>query len=118
MILPIYSALEKIDARYIEASRDLGANPAQTFFRTILPMSMPGVISGCTMVFMPALTNFVIPRLLGGGQYTLIGSLIEQQFIVINDWNFGSAAAIILMAFVLLGARCASIGATSARRQK
>jgi len=83
IVLPIYSVLSKIDKGVVEAAGDLGANPFQVFIKVILPLSLPGVISGITMVFMPAMTTFVISRLLGGGQFTLIGNLIEQQFLVV-----------------------------------
>lgn len=102
MVLPIYSVLSKIDKGVIEAAGDLGANSVQVFTRVIFPLSLPGVISGITMVFMPALTTFVIPRLLGGGQFTLIGNLIEQQFLVVADWGFGSAISMIMIIFILL----------------
>lgn len=102
MILPIYSVLSKIDNTLIEAAKDLGANEVTVFRKVIFPMSLPGVISGITMVFMPALTTFVIPRLLGGGQFMLIGNLVEQQFTYVYDWHFGSAISIIMMLFILL----------------
>lgn len=102
MVLPIYSVLIKIDNKLIEAAEDLGANKMQIFLRVILPLSLPGVISGFTMVFMPAVSTFVISRLLGGGHYMLIGNLIEQQFLYVGDWQFGSAISIIMMVFILI----------------
>jgi len=102
MVLPIYSVLSKTDRSVIEAAEDLGATPFIIFRRITLPLSLPGVISGITMVFMPAVTTFVISRLLGGGQYTLIGNLIEQQFLTTRDWGFGSALSTVLMIFILL----------------
>ena len=102
MVLPIYSVLSKIDKGVIEAAGDLGANAVQVFTRVIFPLSLPGVVSGITMVFMPALTTFVISRLLGGGQFTLIGNLIEQQFLVVGDWGFGSAISMVMIIFILL----------------
>jgi spermidine/putrescine transport system permease protein len=102
MVLPIYSVLIKIDNKLIEAAEDLGANKMQVFLRVILPLSLPGVISGFTMVFMPAVSTFVISRLLGGGHYMLIGNLIEQQFLYVGDWQFGSAISIIMMVFILI----------------
>jgi len=72
------------------------------FTKVILPLSVPGIVSGVTMVFMPALTTFIISRLLGGGQFTLIGNLIEQQFLVVGDWGFGSAISVIMIVFILL----------------
>ncbi|RKD27181.1 spermidine/putrescine transport system permease protein [Caminicella sporogenes DSM 14501] len=102
MVLPIYSVLVKIDKNLIETAQDLGANEFKVFLKVILPLSLPGVISGIIMVFMPAITTFVISRLLGGGQFTLIGNLIEQQFLGVYDWNFGSAISIIMMLIILL----------------
>jgi len=102
MVLPIYSVLIKIDKNLIEAAQDLGADELKVFFRVTLPLSLPGVISGIVMVFMPAITTFVISRLLGGGQFTLIGNLIEQQFLSTGDWNFGSAISMLMLVFILL----------------
>lgn len=102
MILPIYSVLMKIDKSLLEAAEDLGANSFVTFRRIIFPLSLPGVYAGMTMVFMPAVTTFVISRLLGGGQYMLIGNVIEQQFLVIGNWNFGSAVSVLMMVIILL----------------
>jgi len=102
MVLPIYSVLVKIDNSLIESAEDLGANKFQIFTRIILPLSIPGIITGITMVFMPAVSTFVISRLLGGGQYMLIGNLIEQQFLWVGDWHFGSAISIIMMVFILI----------------
>ena len=96
MILPIYTVLIKMDNSLIDAAADLGANKRQIFTRIIFPLSMPGVITGITMVFMPAVSTFVISRLLGGGQYMLLGNLIETQFTTMGDWNFGSALAIFM----------------------
>ena len=101
MILPIYSVLRKRDQSLIEAAQDLGANPRHVFLRLTLPLSIPGVISGVTMVFMPAATTFIISDLLGGAQYMMIGTLIEQQFLKVNDWHFGSAVSVILIALML-----------------
>lgn len=102
MVLPIYSVLVKIDKSLIEAAEDLGAERRTIFLKIIFPLSLPGVISGITMVFMPAITTFVISRLLGGGQFTLIGNLIEDQFINVGDWSFGSAISIVLMIIMLI----------------
>ena len=102
MILPIYSVLTKIDNSLIEAAEDLGANKFNVFTKVIFPLSIPGIITGITMVFMPAVSTFVISKLLGGGQYMLIGNLIERQFIEIGDWHFGSAVSIIMMVFILI----------------
>jgi spermidine/putrescine transport system permease protein len=102
MVLPIYTSLSKMDNDLINAARDLGANSLQVFTKVIFPLSLPGVISGITMVFMPAVTTFAISRLLGGGKFMLIGDLIEQQFTVVGDWNFGSAVSIFMMIFILI----------------
>lgn len=101
MILPIHTSLTKIDYSIIESAQDLGANPFAVFRRVVFPLSIPGVISGVTMVFMPAVTTFIIPNLLGGGQYILIGNLIERQFLSAYDWNFGAALSLILMVVIL-----------------
>jgi len=103
MVFPIYSVLVKIDRHLIEAAEDLGANKYGVFWKVTFPLSLPGVISGITMVFMPAVTTFVISRLLGGGDYMLIGNLIEQQFTFAGNWNFGSALSVIMMLFILAG---------------
>ncbi|MDR2649205.1 MAG: ABC transporter permease [Clostridiales bacterium] len=102
MILPVYTVLKKMDRQLIEAAQDLGASNRLVFINLILPLSMPGVISGVTMVFMPAVTTFIISSLLGGGQYMLIGNLIERQFLKVNDWHFGSAVSVILIALVIV----------------
>lgn len=102
MVLPIYTVLSKIDKNVLEAAMDLGANKIITFIKVILPLSVPGIISGITMVFMPAVSTFVISRLLGGGKELLVGNLIEQQFTVQRDWHFGSALSIILMIMILI----------------
>lgn len=102
MVLPIYSVLIKIDNSLIEAAEDLGASKLEVFTRIILPLSIPGVVSGFTMVFMPAVSTFVISSLLGGGKYMLIGNLVEQQFLWSGDWNFGSAISIVMMIFILI----------------
>lgn len=102
MVLPIYTVLTKMDKDLINAASDLGANRIKIFSKIIFPLSMPGVISGITMVFMPAVSTFVISRLLGGGQYMLLGNLIEQQFTTMGDWNFGSAIAIFMMIVILI----------------
>ena len=102
MVIPIYTVLIKIDKNLVNAAYDLGANKAQAFRKVILPLSIPGIISGITMVFMPAVSNFVIPNLLGGGKYMLVGNLIEQQFTTIGNWNFGSALSIFMMILILI----------------
>jgi len=101
MILPIYNVLVKIDKSVLEASADLGGDSGVTFRKVIFPLSIPGVISGISMTFMPAVTTFVISKLLGGGQNALIGDLIENQFKVTGDWGFGSAMSVVLMILIL-----------------
>lgn len=102
MVLPIYTILVKIDRQLIEAAEDLGANRITVLKRVIFPLSIPGVVSGIMMVFMPAVSTFVISDLLGGSQITLVGNLIKDQFQSVYDWNFGSAISIILMTVILL----------------
>lgn len=102
MVLPIYNVLCKIDDNTINAARDLGANFFQTLLRIWFPLSVPGVISGITMVFVPALTTFVISNLLGGSKILLIGNVIEQEFTRGSNWNLGSGLSLVLMVFILL----------------
>lgn len=102
MILPIYTALSKLDNGLIEAANDLGADKKTVFRKIILPLSMPGVISGIIMVFMPAVSTFIIPQLLGGNKNMMIGNLVEKLFILNGDWNFGSAISIIMMVIILI----------------
>ena len=102
MVLPIYNVLCKIDHSLIEASYDLGANKMTTFRKVILPLSMPGVLTGIIMVFMPALTTFLITSLLGGGKVMLIGNVIEEQFTRTGNMGFGSAVSMLLMIVVLI----------------
>lgn len=102
MILQIHTSLCKMDNSLLQASADLGANPAQTFRRVTLPLSLPGVINGITLVFLPAVSSFFIPKLLGGGQYFLVGNLIENQFITVGEWNFGSAISMIMAIIMML----------------
>ena len=102
MILQIQTSLSKMDNSLLEASADLGASPVQTFRRVTLPLSLPGVINGITLVFLPAVSSFFIPKLLGGGQYFLIGNMIENQFITVGEWNFGSAISMIMAVIMML----------------
>ena len=103
MILPIFSVIEKLDAKYIEAAQDLGANKVQTFRRVIFPLSIPGIISGITMVFIPSVTTFAISKLLGGGMTLLLGDLIEMQFLgSAYNPHLGSAIALVMMVIVLV----------------
>ena len=101
MVLPIYNVLVKIDPNVINAARDLGANSLQTFVKITLPLSIPGVISGITMVFVPALTTFVISKILGGSKILLIGNVIEQEFTQTGNWHLGSGLSIVLMLFII-----------------
>ena len=91
-----------MDNSLLEASADLGANPFKTFWRVTFPLSLPGVINGITLVFLPAVSSFFIPKLLGGGQYFLIGNMIENQFITVGEWNFGSAISMIMAIIMML----------------
>ena len=102
MVLPLYTILIKMDQDLINAAADLGANRAKIFMKVVLPLSVPGILSGITMVFMPAVSTFVISRLLGGGQFMLLGNLIEQQYTTMGDWNFGSAISIFMMIIILI----------------
>ncbi len=102
MIIQIHTAIAKLDRELLTASYDLGANKWQSFLKVTLPLSVPGIISGITLVFLPAVSSFVIPKLLGGGNYVLIGNLIEKYFLVAGDWNFGSAISLI-MALIIIG---------------
>lgn len=102
MILQIYNAIEKIDKSYLEAAADLGANRFQVFLKVTLPLSIPGVISGITLVFLPAVSSFFIPKLLGGGKYVLIGNVIENQFLTAGDWSFGSAISLIMAVIIII----------------
>ena len=102
MILQINTSLCKMDHSLLEASADLGANKVQTFWRVTFPLSLSGVISGIALVFLPAVSSFFIPKLLGGGQFFLIGNVIENQFITVGEWNFGSAISMIMAAIMML----------------
>ncbi len=102
MVLPIYNVLSKIDDNTINAAKDLGANSFQTFWHILLPLSVPGMISGINMVFVPALTTFVISSLLGGSKILLIGNVIEQEFTKGSNWHLGSGLSLVLMVFILI----------------
>jgi spermidine/putrescine transport system permease protein len=101
MILPIYASLEKLDHSLLEAAEVLGARPAARFRRVTLPLSMPGVVAGCLLVFIPALGSFLTADLLGGAKQVMIGNLVQNQFSSARNWPFGSAASFIVMALVL-----------------
>ena len=102
MVVPLYNSLTKIDSNILNAARDLGANGFQTFIKITLPLTVPGIISGITMVFVPALTTFVISKLLGGSKILLIGNVIEEQFTQASNWNLGSGLSIVLMLFIII----------------
>lgn len=102
MVLPIYTSLQKLDEDLVNAARDLGANTLTIFRKVIFPLSIPGVMSGVTMVFMPCVTTFAISRLLGGGKTMLVGDLIEQQFTTVGDWNLGSSISMVMMVIILI----------------
>lgn len=102
MFLPLYASIEKLDSSLLEASQDLGANRIQTFLRIVLPMTLPGIVSGSIIVFIPSLGNFIVPSLLGGAKVVMIGNLIEQQFLSARNWPFGSALGMMVMAAVLV----------------
>ena len=118
MVLPLYVAISRIDHSVIEAAWDLGANRWQTFRHVMLPLSMPGIVSGCTMVFIPALTTFVISALLGGNKLLLVGNIIEQEFTAAYDWQLGSALSIILMVFIILNILLEAFTDTDDQRKK
>ncbi|TFH55312.1 MAG: ABC transporter permease [Candidatus Zixiibacteriota bacterium] len=101
MFLPIYASIEKLQSSLLEASADLGGNRLQTFRRVILPLTLPGIIGGSIIVFIPSLGNFVVPSLLGGAKVVMIGNLVEHQFLYARNWPFGAALSMVIMAVVL-----------------
>ncbi|MBQ2952581.1 MAG: ABC transporter permease [Clostridia bacterium] len=102
MVFPIYTALSKMDFRLSEAAADLGCNSWQTLYKVTMPLSIPGIVSGITMVFMPSVTTFFIPRVLGGGNTMMFGDLIEAKFLTEGNWNVGSALSLIMMLLILV----------------
>ena len=102
MVLPIYSVLIKMDKNLVEAAEDLGASKTTVFTKVVFPLSLPGVMTGFTMVFTPAVSTFIISNLLGGNKTNLMGNVIEQQFMYTGDWHFGSAISLILMLIILI----------------
>ncbi len=102
MVLQIHTALAKMDNSLLEAAADLGANKLQSFLKVTLPLSIPGVVSGITLVFLPAVSSFFIPSLLGGREYVLVGNVIESQFLTSADWHFGSAISLIMAIVIIL----------------
>lgn len=102
MILQIYTSLSKLDNSLINAAYDLGCDKKKAFLKVTLPLSVPGIISGITLVFLPAVSSFSIPKLLGGGSYVLVGNLIENYFVTTGDWNFGSAVSLLMTIVILV----------------
>ncbi|MFC3909620.1 ABC transporter permease [Legionella dresdenensis] len=102
MVLPVFTNMERFDFRLIEAAKDLGANKWSIFFRVFLPNTAPGIVSGCMLVLLPAMTLFYIPNVLGGARSILLGNMIQNQFLVLEDWPQGSATSIILTLLLLL----------------
>jgi spermidine/putrescine transport system permease protein len=103
MVLPLYATIERLDRSYLEASLDLGGSQVQTFFKVTLPLTMPGIVTGVILVFIPCLGSFLTPDMLGGANAIMIGNVIERQFKAANDWPFGSALSFLLM-YVTFGA--------------
>jgi spermidine/putrescine transport system permease protein len=101
MVLPLYTSLEKIEAHLLEAASDLYARPARAFWRVTLPLSIPGIIAGTILVFIPTMGMFVVPDLMGGARTALVGNLVQRQFLAARDWPFGSAASMVLMVLTL-----------------
>jgi spermidine/putrescine transport system permease protein len=101
MVLPLYASIEKLDFSLVEAAQDLGANSLRIFFRITLPLTKPGIIAGCILVFIPSIGAYVTPDLMGGAKVTMLGNLLQQQFLGVRDWPFGSAVGFILMLTVL-----------------
>ena len=102
MVLPIYNALIKIDNSIIEAAYDLGASKSTVLTKVIVPLTIPGIVSGVTMVFVPSLTTFAISNMLGGGKVNLIGNIIEQEFTTTSNWNLGSGLSLVMMIFIVI----------------
>ena len=102
MVLPIYTSISKLDKRYLEAAQDLGCNNVRTLFKVVFPLSVPGVISGITMVFVPSISTFYISQKLGGGSFDLIGDTIERQFQNVSTYNIGAAISLIMMILILI----------------
>ncbi len=102
MVLPIYTSMSKLDKRYLEAAADLGCNPFQTVFRVVLPLTVPGIISGITMVFVPSISTFYISQKLGGGNFDLLGDTIERQFKYPSTYHVGAAVSLVMMILILI----------------
>jgi spermidine/putrescine transport system permease protein len=101
MFLPLYAAIDNLDHTLVEASFDLGASRTQTFLKIIVPQTLPGIIAGCVIVFIPSVGNFIVPDILGGAKGLMIGNMVEQQFLSARNWPFGSALSMVIMAVVL-----------------
>jgi spermidine/putrescine transport system permease protein len=101
MVLPLYASIEKLDLSLVEAAQDLGANALRTFLRVVLPLTKPGIVAGSIIVFIPSIGAYVTPDLMGGAKVTMVGNLLQQQFLKVRDWPFGSAVGFILMVTVL-----------------
>ncbi len=102
MVLPIYTSISKLDKKYMEAAADLGCNGVQTLFRVMLPLSVPGIVSGITMVFVPSISTFYISQKLGGGNFDLIGDTIERQFKYASTYHVGAAISLVMMILILI----------------
>ncbi|MEZ5796533.1 MAG: ABC transporter permease [Paracoccaceae bacterium] len=102
MFLPLYAAVDNLDRALIEASMDLGASRVQTFLKVVLPQTLPGILGGAVIVFIPSVGNFIVPDVLGGAKGLMVGNLVEQQFLSARNWPFGAALSMIVMAVVLL----------------
>jgi spermidine/putrescine transport system permease protein len=106
MILPLYASLEKMNYQLVEAARDLGAGTVTTFYRIIFPLTLPGIVAGCVMVFVPTTGLFYVASLLGGSRQILIGNLIQQQFLSARNWPLGSATSVMLIVVMLIMLVC------------
>ncbi|MDY3831470.1 MAG: ABC transporter permease [Candidatus Ventricola sp.] len=118
MILPIYSSLSKMDHSLIEAASDLGASPRRTFWKIVFPLSAPGVVSGITMVFMPAVSTFAIATLIGGSKVTIIGDIIQRYFGKMSTWGIGSALSVVLMLFIIISMLITAVANARSGKQK
>jgi spermidine/putrescine transport system permease protein len=105
MVLPIYATLEKLDPSLLDAAEDLGASPLVALWRVAVPLTKPGMIAGCLLVFVPCLGAYLTPDLMGGGKSVMIGNLVQNQFTTARDWPFGAAVSLLLMVVVLLVTR-------------
>lgn len=103
MVLPLYASIEKLDFTLVEAAQDLGANYFKVFTKVILPITMPGIVAGTTLVFIPVTGQYIVPTILGGGKVAMLGNLLAQQFGAAQNWPFGSAIAVIFMALLMIG---------------